>query len=106
VWELVSRPDAPRLRTVVAVGAALVFGPLLVGLQLVPGLEVARVSVRNAPLTLQELSPQGFLDWAAFRGLPAKRDSIQNPFVLVPCLLTALSLSRAGTRRRGLFYLA
>jgi len=105
LWELVTRRRGLPVAGVLTAGLGLALAPFLAAVQLVPALEVAAASVRNAPLRLQEIAPMGFIDWQRVRFAVALRDSGQQPFVLAPCLVAGAALLRASTRRRALFYL-
>src|SRR5262245_55076453 len=56
VWELMTRRLARPTAALGAVGLGLVLGPLLAAVQLVPGVEIARASIRSAPISLTEMS--------------------------------------------------
>jgi membrane protein YfhO len=104
IWALVGRKAARPIGTMAAVAVGGVLAPLLCAVQLMPALEVARESVRNAALTVNEMAPQGQLDWQSFLHALAWRDSVHTPFVLVPCVVAAAALLAGRTRHVGLFY--
>ncbi|HJQ83187.1 MAG TPA: YfhO family protein [Candidatus Binatia bacterium] len=84
-----------------ALGLALPF--LLTAVQLLPGLEMMRDSVRGGDLSLADVAGQS-LTWSSFRVNLAWRADVRNPIALVPGLFVFLGLLRAATRRRALFY--
>ena len=103
LWALATRGVSRPAAALVAIGAGLTLPFLLAAVQLVPAMEVARESVRNAPLSLAEMNPSGFLSWEAFRIALSLRTP-RNPLVLVPCLLVGAAVLTPRTRRHALFY--
>ena len=105
LWELARRRGRP-LAIIAAVGLGLVLAPLLAAVQLLPAAELARESVRNTALVLQEINPSGFMTWAAFRRALVMRDTVVQPLMLLTVLLAVLGLVRRTTRPYAAFYLA
>lgn len=104
LWEIITRGRtlAPRALALVATG--MVIGPLLSAIQLIPAVEVMRLSIRNTALKGSELQPYPFLDWEKMRAAFALRSAIFNPFMLLPLILAGAALLRTAGRRLVLFY--
>lgn len=104
VWALaVERP--PRLgRSLPAVVAGLALGPLLAGVQVLPGLEAARESVRSMGLGPNEIRMQDIFALSGFRNNLSVGLVYGQPFSVVPCLLAGLAVLRASGRRIAAFY--
>jgi hypothetical protein len=103
-WEFVTRRQAIRGRTLAMLAVGLTLPPLLVAVQLVPALEVMRLSVRNVALKAGEIRPGGDLTWYGLRFQYMLRRDFDNPFILVPFLLGSLACVKADLRRYALFY--
>jgi hypothetical protein len=107
LWVIGGR-EVVRLRaTLGALAVGLVLPPLLVAVQFFPAIEMARLSVRNAPLSLSDLAglTGRFPDWAGMREAVGRRQEINNPFLLLPFVVASWSLVASATRRQALFYL-
>ena len=102
LWELVVR-RAARPRALLVVVFGLILGPLLAAVQLVPALELARLSVRGGELSIREIAG-GSLTWSAFRQALAFRQQVFNPVLLLPMLLAGFALVGGGTKRLAGFY--
>jgi hypothetical protein len=100
---VVERPPRP-LASLGAIGAGLLLGPLLDGIQLLPSLEVARESVRRLTLSMGEIvlaRPYAFAD---FRAHLATGMAYGQPFSVIPCLLASLAFLGPSRRAVPLFY--
>jgi len=104
LWEIATRRGPHKVAGVLTVGLGLTLAPLLAAVQLLPGLEMARTSVRNMVLSADEIAPGGFMTWSSFRTAFGIRMDIFNPFVVLPAVVAAASLGATRTRRRALPY--
>jgi hypothetical protein len=106
VFELVTQRPPRPLRTVGYVLLGLAIAPLLLAVQLVPGIEMAAQSVRGGSLSGAELTGGvGFLTWGGFVKQLATRADLFNPILRVPAVAAAACWLRPATRRSALFYL-
>lgn len=103
LWEWASRGLSPARSTLAMLGLGLALPPLLVAIQLFPGLETARLSVRGGGLPAADIGETW--SWSRFQLALMLRSEVFNPVLLLPCTLASTSLLRAATRRRALFYL-
>jgi len=105
LWEFATARVARPARVLGALAVGLGLPVLLAAVQILPAVEVARLSARPSALSLAEMSPLGFLGWKAFRMQLGLRSAVQTPFILVPCLVAAAALVGGSRRRIALFYL-
>ena len=103
LWELVTRPLPSRGRLLAWVLFAMVLPVALAAVQLFPELEVARESIRSGSLTAREISPYRHTQLRALLAAIARR-SVEQPFLLVPCLIGVATFFDARLRRRGSYY--
>ena len=99
------RERALRWRPIGLVCAGLTLGALFAAFPLLPGMEMARLSVRGHALTTAELHGGFFYDWDHLMRMLAVRWDIFNPFVLIPCVVAGAAWLRPLTRPMALFYL-
>jgi len=104
LFELLTRRVTRPFATLGAVGAGLLLAPLLIAVQLLPAIEMARFSVRAGSLSLQEIMFEAKGGWKELRMRLASRYEIGNPFVVVPTIAAAAFWVGSETRRVGLFY--
>jgi Bacterial membrane protein YfhO len=104
LWALAWSASGRRLRTVGWTVAALALAPALAGVQVVPEVAAASVSLRNSSLAEREANPNGLLTREGvdlelyMRGF--------NHRAVVPALipLAVAALALGGRHRRGMFY--
>ena len=104
-WEFATHRVARPRATLLCLALGLGLPPLLTAVQLLPGLEMAAVSIRNRHLTLNEMLEGDTMSWARFRTIFGKRQELFNPFAVVPLLLAAAAPFRKDRRRIAVFYL-
>ena len=105
LWECVTRwrPAVPR--ALVVMGVAALLAPLLCAVHLVPALEAAAVSIRQRPLTVEEMRiPLLTLTWTQFRHAVGERSSYGALFSVGTLVLMGLAWLPHATRRVALFY--
>jgi len=103
LWELAgARVDRP-LRVLGLFVLALTLPALLAAIQLFPDIEMARASLRRGGLSAHEIDPYPPWGLATLRQQLAMR-TVQQPFLLVPCLVGLVPLFAARTRRMAFFY--
>jgi hypothetical protein len=105
LYELVTAPAARSWRTVGLLGLGLALAPLLVAVQLLPGLEMMALSVRGAPLSAAEMEPGGAHGLTRLLTQITGRLDLFNPIIIVPAVAAGAWWCRASTRRVGGFYL-
>jgi len=105
LYELVTAPAARAWRTVGLLGLGLALAPLLVAVQLLPGLEMMALSVRGAPLSAAEMEPGGAHGLVRLLRQMSGRLDLFNPIVIVPAVAAGAWWCRRSTRRVGVFYL-
>jgi hypothetical protein len=102
-WEIVTRSSAATMPLFGALALGLTLPFLIAAVQFLPALETAAESIRNRPLTAGEIYPFG----------PGRRGdmwiaillrSLNQPFMLIPCMLVGPALCSPMTRRLALFY--
>lgn len=105
LFELVTAPAARSWRTVGLIGLGLALAPLLAAVLLLPGIEMAALSVRGAPLSAAEVEPGGARGLARMLGQMSARLDLFNPIIIVPAVAAGACWCRRSTRRVGVFYL-
>lgn len=103
-WELVTARVPQRGRLLAYLVAALALPPLLIGVQFVPALEVARESIRTLPLRPREIGSG--ITVAGFRTSLGQRGDL--PGAVLTAVVAALvgpGLLARTTRRLAAFYL-
>lgn len=104
-WVLVTRESARPVVGSAAVAGGLVLAPLFAAVALFPGVEQARLSVRNGPLSLEEMNQAVSLSLDFLRKQVSGRWEIFNPILLVPWVIAFPALLRPARARATLFYL-
>lgn len=105
LYELVTAPAARSWRTLGLVGLGLALAPLLAAVLLLPGIEMAALSVRGAPLSAAEVEPGGARGLARMLGQMSARLDLFNPIIIVPAVAAGAWWCGRSTRRIGVFYL-
>ena len=101
-WELATGRSAGRWRAAAAVAAGMGLAPVLIAVQLIPAIELARASIRTLA------SPGDLLRHHAFA--PAQLvDAVKTrmppvPFLVAPLVLGILALTARANRRLAIFY--
>ena len=101
VFDTSERRCLPRAIAGVALAALVML--LLTAVQLLPSLEVARESVRHAPLRPDEIEAGVTDTWARIAEMVHVHNSLA-PFTIVPAFLAAVSIVSPARRRVALFY--
>ena len=102
LWELGCRRLSRPWATLGALALAMVVPVLLIAVQLLPGMEMAQLSVRSGALPAQELG--GGLSWESLSKALAYHNYIGNPVMLLPWMMASCCLVHRSTRRVALFY--
>jgi hypothetical protein len=102
-WELIARRARIPWRSLLALTAGLVCGPLLAAVQLVPTAELAGQSLR-AWTEAADIAQYGhYGSYYLSYTMSVRRPPV--PLMVAPLFLGVLALLTAGTRRLALFYL-
>lgn len=106
LWEFATRRVSRPMMTLLMLSLGLTLPPLLTAVQLLPGVEMASLSVRSGSLSLDEIRSAGFLSIANFRRVFGQRTDIFNPLVIIPAVIAGASWVKSTTRRHAFFYAA
>jgi len=105
-WELLLRRAERPFAAILAVGCGLVLSLMLAAVQVLPGIEVARDSVRGAGLTEADILSSGAFRWEHFVSSLEKRLAVGNPVIVVPAGVAAAGLIVSRAQGPALFYAA
>jgi len=102
LWELVVHRMERPFVTLACLASGLALPAFLSAVQLVPAIELARLSIREGALTDAQVGLG--ITWRDLRFAIGWRWQVKNPVQLVPYALVPLSFLRRATRAYALFY--